>query len=150
MVQGTTDSEMMFAMFISNFERLMHLRDDNPDKDTTCELVDIPYSYVLEKQDQTHVIAAALRATLRQVSPSPPHVLISWLIRLFQVHCLALEHEYKVGIQSRPKTRQELPECMLDGASEDEPLPETVGIGRLNLAVSDGQTTCTSRYLNTY
>jgi len=132
MVQGTTDSEMMFAMFVSNFERLLHLDDESPDnhdKDSTLE-TDTPYSYVLNKEDYTHYLAAALRATLRQV------------------HYLALEHEYKMGIQKRPPAGAEPQECMLDGASEGDPLPETVGIGRLNLAVSDGQSTCTTRYVS--
>jgi predicted glutamine amidotransferase len=133
MVQGTTDSEMMFAMFVSNFERLLHLDGDscdNADKDSTSNDADAPYSYILTKEDHTHTLAAALRATLRQV------------------HYLALEHEYKAGIQPRPSAEQEPQECMLDGASIGEPLPETNGIGRLNLAVSDGQTTCTTRYVS--
>jgi predicted glutamine amidotransferase len=69
MVQGTTDSEMMFAMFVSNFERLLHLDDDccdSTDKDSTNES-DAPYAYILTKEDCTHYLAAALRATLRQV-----------------------------------------------------------------------------------
>jgi predicted glutamine amidotransferase len=125
MVQGTTDSEMMFAMFVSNFERLLQLEDDSCD---TTEVADIPYPYISSREDHTQYIAAALRATLRQV------------------HHLVLEHEYKAGIQPRPPTGHEPQECTLDGASEALPLPETVGIGRLNLAVADGQSTCTTRY----
>lgn len=126
LVQGTTDSEMMFAMFVSNFERLLNIDDESCD--STDELNDTPYPYVLTKEDHTHYITAALRATLRQV------------------HYLVLEHEYKAGIQPRPAAGNQPQDTVEDGASAGVPLPATVGIGRLNLAVSDGQTTCTSRY----
>lgn len=69
LVQGTTDSEMMFAMFVSNFERLLRVDDEsceNPVEETT-DLAEAPYSYILGKEDHTHYLAAALRATLRQV-----------------------------------------------------------------------------------
>jgi len=135
MVQGTTDSEMMAAMFITNFEKLMHL-DENESLSPSCDPCfaqdssELPYEYVLNKEDHTQYIVAALRATLRQV------------------HYLILEHEYKTKVQPRPSVGNEPQECNLDGASLGSPLPETVAIGRLNLAVTDGQSTCTSRYVS--
>jgi len=128
LVQGTTDSEMMFAIFVSNFERLTGLGPE--EKGGACHLEngDAPYPYVITKEDHTQYLVAALRATLRLV------------------HYLSLEHEYKAGIQVRPPAGQEPLEMTLDGASQGIPLPETIAIGRLNLAVSDGQSTCTARY----
>jgi predicted glutamine amidotransferase len=136
LIQGTTDSEMMFAMFVTNYERLLHLDEEDTNNAPTSdpchiqESSDLPYEYVLTKEDHTQYLVAALRATLRQV------------------HYLTLEHEYKTGVQSRPPSDQEPQEYTLDGASQGSPLPETVAIGRLNLAVSDGQSTCTSRYVS--
>jgi len=137
LVQGTTDSEMMFAMFVTNYERLLHLDEDSDSNNHAAsdpcfsqDFSDLPYEYTLNKEDHTQYIVAALRATLRQV------------------HYLTLQHEYKTGVQPRPPVEQEPQECSLDGASQGSALPETVAIGRLNLAVSDGQSTCTSRYVS--
>jgi len=131
LVQGTTDSEMMFAMFISNFERLLQSDQEKAehDKDVHVDLSESPFEYAVQKEDYTHYLVDALRATLRQV------------------HYLTLEHEYKTGVQQRPAAGLEPLEMLdPDGASQAPPLPETVAIGRLNLAVSDGQSTCSSRY----
>jgi len=54
MIQGTTDSEMLFAMFITNFESLTG-EDSGPE--------DQPYS----SKDHTQDMAEALRQTLHQV-----------------------------------------------------------------------------------
>lgn len=132
-VQGTTDSEMMFAMFITNYERLIRVDEDESSSVDPCHSQDfseLPYEYTLNKEDHTLFLVSALRATLRQV------------------HYLTLEHEYKTGIQKRPSSEAEPQELTVDGASKGGPLPETIAIGRLNLAVSDGQSTCTSRYVS--
>lgn len=130
LVQGTTDSEMMFAMFVSNFEKLLGLESTEETNGCLMESCDIPYEYTLLKEDHTHYVVAALRATLRQV------------------HYLTLEHEYKTGVQPRPPAGEEPQELLLDGASLGVPLPETRAIGRLNIAVSDGQSSATSRYVS--
>jgi predicted glutamine amidotransferase len=136
-VQGTTDSEMMFAMFITNFEKLaqmdkraarLDLENSGEHHNSTHDASDTPFEYTLFKEDYTHYLVASLRATLRQV------------------HYLTLDHEYKTGVQPRPASGHEPLDADQDGASHAPPLPETVAIGRLNLAVSDGQSTCTSRY----
>jgi len=128
LVQGTTDSEMMFAMFVTNYERLAGLSADNCNtyhQDVGAGLDD-PYPYIADKEDHTYYLADAIKATLRQV------------------HYLALQHEYNTGIQPKPEV--ELEENSADGAGENDPLPPTRAIGRLNLAVADGQSTCTTRY----
>lgn len=133
LVQGTTDSEMMFAMFVTNFERMIHLDEAETaaaEEASHKDFNDIPYEYAFNKEDHTQYLVNALRATLRQV------------------HYLSLEHEYTAGIQQRPAGEKEPQESSLDGASSQDPLPETTAIGRLNLAVSDGLSTCTSRYVS--
>lgn len=128
LIQGTTDSEMMFAMFVTNFEKLAGLSKDdcNNYHQEAGDGVDDPYPYIKSKEDHTQFLVDALKATLRQV------------------HFLTLQHEYKTGIQ--PKPAEEIEEHESDGAGFNDPLPPTRAIGRLNLAVSDGQSTCTSRY----
>lgn len=74
LVQGTTDSEMMFAMFISNYERILHIEEEaeeiapTSDPCHTQDFSELPYEYILNKEDHTQQLVAALRATLRQVS----------------------------------------------------------------------------------
>lgn len=75
LIQGTTDSEMMFAMFVTNYERLLHLEEEadtnnSPTSDPchTHDNSELPYEYVLTKEDHTQYLVAALRATLRQVT----------------------------------------------------------------------------------
>jgi len=122
LIQGSTDSETMFALFITNFEREMGINQDSE------EDISEGYEYIATKEDRTDCMVSALKTTLRQV------------------HFLVLQYEYNNGIQSRPAEEQT--ELDVDGASKSEPLPPSFGIGRLNLAVSDGQTTCTSRYVS--
>lgn len=110
MIQGTTDSEMMFAMFITHFENLSGEREGTEDE---------PYP----EKDYTQTLVDALRATLRQV------------------HCTALKYERSLEAKSLP------PADVLDGADvAATPLNYTSAIGRLNLAVTDGQSSVTSRY----
>jgi len=136
LIQGTTDSEMMFAMFVTNFERLLGLEEAEStsyvDPCHSQDFSELPYEYTLTKEDHTQDLVAALRITLRQV------------------HRLALEYEYKNNIQNPPSTTLESDDFSSDGASHGtgSPLSATVAIGRLNLAVSDGQSTCTSRYVS--
>jgi len=54
MIQGTTDSEMMFALFVTHFEHLSGETDGKEDE---------PYS----SKDHTQTMTAALRETLHQV-----------------------------------------------------------------------------------
>lgn len=146
LIQGTTDSEMMLAMFITNFEKLAGLNEDsNAYHQEPGDGMDDPYPYVKNKEDYTQHLADALKQTLRQVLPSVINTRESKKITS-QVHYIVLEHEYKSGVQPRP-TDQEHIELDTDGASVSDPLPPTRAIGRLNLAVTDGQSTCTSRYL---
>jgi predicted glutamine amidotransferase len=130
LVQGTTDSEMMFAMFVTNFEKLAGLscEQKNMYHQDAGDGIDDAYTYTKDKEDLTSYLVSALKATLRQV------------------HYLVLEHEYKAGVQPRPE--HEIHETDVDGASVSAPLPPTRAIGRLNLAVTDGQSTCTSRYVS--
>jgi len=112
LIQGTTDSEMMFAMFVTHFERLSGEEDGKEDE---------PYS----SKDHTQNLAEALRCTLRQV------------------HTYALEYENKLG--GTPDVQVE---AEPDGADATfAPLPYTKAIGRLNLAVSDGRSSVSSRYV---
>jgi len=122
-IQGSTDSETMFALFITNFEREMGSTTSSSQQDPREA-----YEYLTSKQDQTECMVSALKTTLRQV------------------HFLILQHEYENEIQCPPA--EELTELDMDGADRSEPLPPSAGIGRLNLAVSDGQTICTSRYVS--
>jgi len=130
LIQGTTDSEMMFAMFVTNFEKLAALcvEDCNSYHTDAGDGIDDAYEYAKQKEDLTSFLVSALKATLRQV------------------HYLVLEHEYKTGVQPRPE--HDIQEADVDGASVGAPLPPTRAIGRLNLAVTDGQSTCTSRYVS--
>jgi len=105
MIQGTTDSEMIFAMFITNFEQF----SDENGKD------DEPYS----SKDHTQTMVAALRKTLHQI------------------HALALAYENTAGEISGA-----------DGANEvSGTLPYTTAIGRLNVAVTNGQSAIAARYV---
>lgn len=108
MIQGTTDSEMMFAMFITHFEVIAG-------EEAAGE--DVPYS----DKDHTSHLAAALRATLHQV------------------HKAALDYELAQG--ATPDTVVEA-----DGADVIPALSYTKAIGRLNLAVTDGRSSVSSRY----
>lgn len=133
LVSGTTDSEMMFAMFVTNFEKSAGLNVENCNMyhQDAGDGIDDAYPYVKQKEDFTHYIVSALKATLRQV------------------HYLVLQHEYKSGVQPQPEAHEEIEDAdVADGASVGAPLPPTRAIGRLNLAVTDGQTTCTSRYVS--
>lgn len=129
-IQGTTDSEMMFALFITNFERaaIMNTEDSNTYHQDSGNGMADAYEYTKTKEDHTESLISALKTTLRQV------------------HFLSLQHEYNTGVQ--PKPDEELVELDMDGATNGEILPPTTAIGRLNLAVSDGQSTCTSRYVS--
>lgn len=126
MVQGTTDSEMMLALFVTNFDKLAGLSSQDSGVDPSKGNAEA-YEYAKNKEDMTPHIVGALKATLRQV------------------HYLSLQHEYKNSIQPRPDNEPH--ELDVDGASLGAPLPYTLTIGRLNVAVSDGLTTCTSRYV---
>lgn len=112
MIQGTTDSEMLFAMFITHFEQMTGENKGSEDE---------PYS----DKDHTQTLAAALRATLQQV------------------HKTALEYEIKVLGKSFDTP---LYTTESDGADTITRLQYTSAIGRLNLAVTDGQSSVTSRY----
>lgn len=112
MIQGTTDSEMLFAMFITHFEKM---------SGENKGALDEPYS----DKDHTHTMAAALRATLQEV------------------HKFALEYEIK-ALGKSPDTPLYTNES--DGADTTTRLNYTSAIGRLNLAVTDGQSSITSRY----
>lgn len=121
---------MMLAMFVTNFEKLAGLQEDtNVYHQDVGDGMDDPYPYAKNKEDYTQHLANALKQTLRQV------------------HYIVLEHEYKSGVQPRPAD-QEHQEMDTDGASSSDPLPPTRAIGRLNLAVTDGQSTCTTRYVS--
>jgi len=132
LIQGTTDSEMMFALFVTNFERLTGFVKDECNsyhQDPSDGMTDA-YEYVKNKEDQTSMLVAALKATLRQV------------------HYLCLQYEYDHAVQPKPEDDEHIQETEeADGASVRAPLPYTKTIGRLNLAVSDGQSTCTARYV---
>lgn len=68
LIQGTTDSEMMLAMFITNFEKLAGLNEDsNAYHQEPGDGMDDPYPYVKNKEDYTQHLADALKQTLRQV-----------------------------------------------------------------------------------
>eukprot|EP01110_Echinostelium_bisporum_P010707 TRINITY_DN420_c0_g1_i1.p1 TRINITY_DN420_c0_g1~~TRINITY_DN420_c0_g1_i1.p1 ORF type:complete len:351 (-),score=84.63 TRINITY_DN420_c0_g1_i1:55-1107(-) len=137
LVQGTTDSEMMFAMFVTNFERLLGIDGKDEFHQKQGDGIEDEFSYVEEGQDQTQNLADALRLTLRQV------------------HSLILDYEYKTGIQEKPSTSSpasspssgRVDEAASERALFSATLPETKAIGRLNLAVSDGKSSCVARYV---
>jgi glutamine amidotransferase len=109
LIQGTTDSELMFAVFVTVFERLTGERDGATDQPFSC-------------RDHTERLATAMRETLNIV------------------HRFALEHEYN-SKQTTPDRSVE--PTVADGAD----LEHTGAIGRLNLAVTDGTSSVTSRYV---
>ncbi len=56
-----------------------------------------------------------------------------------------------MGIQQRPpkndgENEENESSIFEDGANHSIPLPETEAIGRLNVAITDGYSTCTARY----
>jgi predicted glutamine amidotransferase len=128
LVQGTTDSEMVFALFVTNLEKIAALTTEgrNTYHQEKNDGIEDEYEYIREKLDITQYLVAALKDTLRQV------------------HYLVLQHEIKTHIQELAGDFQEFE---VDGASMASPLPPTRAIGRLNLAVTDGQSTCVSRYV---
>eukprot|EP01111_Echinosteliopsis_oligospora_P008025 TRINITY_DN2342_c0_g1_i1.p1 TRINITY_DN2342_c0_g1~~TRINITY_DN2342_c0_g1_i1.p1 ORF type:complete len:406 (+),score=101.56 TRINITY_DN2342_c0_g1_i1:124-1341(+) len=131
LIQGTTDSEIMFAMFVTNFEEIINVSStEDTYHHKKGDGIDDAYEYARHGVDYTQHMASALRATLRQV------------------HSLALEYEYKTAVQPRP-SHHVLSASFgaVDGAAESQPLPETICIGRLNLAVTDGTSTCAARYV---
>jgi len=117
LIQGTTDSEMMFAMFVTIFERI------TGDKKGP----DVPFA----TKDHTEDLAAAMRETLRHV------------------HKLALNYENSLGTSPDTQVRSngmKEEECA-DGADELPALAYTTAIGRLNLAVTDGASIVSARYV---
>lgn len=119
LIQGTTDSEMMFAMFVTNFERISGEKEGGPDT---------PYS----EEDHTDELALAMKETLRQV------------------HQFALDYENKKGVPDtniHPHVAAVYRELQVDGADELPDLPYTNTIGRLNLAVTDGNSIVSARYV---
>jgi len=131
LIQGTTDSEMMFALFVTNFETIAGLIANDTDNAYHLQSgdgIEDAYEYTKTKEDMTLFMVTALQATLRQV------------------HYLSLEHEYKTGVQQRPPDYEPQELLDMDGASPASPLPYTRAIGRLNLALTDGQTICSTRY----
>jgi len=105
LIQGTTDSEMMFAMFVTHFE---HIVGEQGKEDESYE-----------SRDYTQDMATALREMLHEV------------------HRFALEHE---NSEKNPGVAVQFE----DGADD---LPYTETIGRLNVAVTDGNSTVTARYV---
>lgn len=110
LIQGTTDSEMMFAMFVTIFERITGEKNGS---------TDIPFS----EKDHTDNLAAAMRETLREV------------------HKFALDYENSTAIPDTIIQANGADE--LDGAD----LAYTKAIGRLNLAVTDGKSIVSARYV---
>jgi len=118
LIQGTTDSEMMFAMFVTHFERISGEQEGKDDE---------PYS----SKDHTQHLAEAMRCTLHQV------------------HTFALEYEQKLS-GNTPDTQVGATEPDGADATTQLALPCTKAIGRLNLAVTDGTSAVTSRYVCSY
>lgn len=119
LIQGTTDSEMMFAMFVTIFERIT---GDNKGPD-------VPFT---EGKDYAEDMAAAMRETLHQV------------------HKFALTYEN--SLETSPDTQVQAnghteEEDGPDGADELPELAYTKVIGRLNLAVTDGSSIVSARYV---
>jgi len=116
LIQGTTDSEMMFAMFVTIFERISG--------DTKGP--DVPFA---AGKDRTEDMAAAMRETLRQV------------------HKFALAYENSLEVSPDTRVNEILEQDAPDGADELPQLVYTKAIGRLNLAVTDGNSTVSARYV---
>jgi len=114
LIQGTTDSEMMFAMFVTNFEKISGEKEGGPDT---------PFS----DKDHTEELGLAMRETLRQV------------------HMFALDYENNSRVV--PDTHMIPNELEMDGADELPRLPYTTATGRLNLAVTDGKSVVSARYV---
>jgi len=120
LIQGTTDSEMMFAMFITHFERITgekHGREDEP----------------YTPKDHTQNLASAMRDTLHQI------------------HKYALEYEINNPTTTPDTAVQQHDEQGQVQEEEDGPdgadLPYTQAIGRLNVSVTDGQSSIAARYV---
>jgi len=106
LIQGTTDSEMMFAMFVTHFERIVGEQGKEDE--------------AYDSRDYTQDMATALRGMLHEV------------------HKFALEYENSL---TNPGVAVQLE----DGADD---LPYTTTIGRLNVAVTDGNSTVAARYVS--
>jgi len=129
LIQGTTDSEMIFALFITFFERFAGIQESGD------ELKEVPYE---RDSNTTRHMADALKSTLHHI------------------HKLAIEQECEA--QSQKKHRSGSIDigsdsdtgscCSADGA-EPICLPYTKAIGRLNLALTDGHTSIATRYVCT-
>lgn len=130
-IQGSTDSEVIFAMFVTNFEKLIeeerenegHKEGQNKDKEEQEDDISQQPYFDGGEMDYTQLLTTALRTTLHQV------------------HRIILEHEAKED-RGRATTDSLESEEFMDGAS----LPHTKAIARLNLAVTDGKSVVASRY----
>ncbi|KAF2077373.1 hypothetical protein CYY_001301 [Polysphondylium violaceum] len=120
MIKGTTDSEVLFALFITNYEKEIQYQTEKVKPSGVVyyshefnEPEEVPYS---KEINNTEVLPKVLKDTIQQI------------------HQIVLSYEVSNGI---------LDDSMIEGAS----LSITSAFGKLNLAVTDGKTVVASRYI---
>lgn len=129
LIQGTTDSEMIFALFVTLFERFAAIQEGGE------EFKDVPYT---RDSNTTRYMMDALKATLHEI------------------HRLVVEYESETQSKELRKTRSgsmdigsDSDSCSSADGAEPICLPYTKAIGRLNLALTDGHTSIATRYVCT-
>lgn len=122
MIQGSTDSELMFAMFITNYEKLLGVS-------AKPSAPDLPY----EAEDNTRLLAEAMKQTI------------------LQVHRFVLDYEEEAGTSDTSVHANDHVEATATGQDGEEDgdgasLPVTKMVSRVNLCVTDGTSVIVSRY----
>ncbi|EGC28667.1 hypothetical protein DICPUDRAFT_85249 [Dictyostelium purpureum] len=122
LIKGTTDSEVLFALFISNYEKEI--------------------GYVAEKVKPSGTIYYSTHCAQEPEEKAYPQNVNNTEIiprvlqqTILQIHQLILKFEIESGILSSKD--------VMEGAS----LAQTFTCGKLNLAVTDGNTVVISRYV---
>jgi len=122
LIQGTTDSEMMFALFITHFERFASIREEGE------EFKEVPYN-----RDKYSVrnMMDALKATIHMI------------------HKLSVEYEMESENKNTGNGSHGNGHHLEADGAEPLHLPPTKVVGRLNLALTDGHTSIVTRYVCT-
>jgi len=116
-IQGSTDSEVLFAMFVTNFESICNFKKNSSD---------VPYDPTLYTASD---LSLALSTTLTQV------------------HKLILEHERSTPKSTLAAEVAQQVEDVEDSEGDGASILEcTEGFGRLNLVATDGTNIVASRY----
>eukprot|EP01132_Coremiostelium_polycephalum_P003126 gene3126-3908_t len=137
LIKGTTDSEALFALFITNYEKEINYQQTKEQQEearlklqsapqylthSQFEPEELPYPTI---ENNTQVIARVLKQTI------------------LQIHKMILKYELDNGILTKDDS---IVDSLDDGASSGT-LSITKTCAKLNLAVSDGFTCVASRYV---